>query len=65
MPGFRSLQHQGFVAAKTVDREFRNPYPEGSQARREYADGAMAYRAGKIIARDGSIADPRIQNVAY
>ena len=60
MIGYRSIQHQGYVGARThrgqTDEE-HNPYPRGRSAFYEYQDGCNAFRAGKVIDRQGHVAE--------
>lgn len=68
MIGFRSVQHQGWAAAKAAAtrgddapymRDPHNPYPYmrdgGCAAFYEYQDGCNAYRRGDVIDCRGDI----------
>lgn len=67
MIGYRSVQHQGWFAARAASVTARdnndalatagdkNPYPHGSSAFYEYQDGCNAWRRGDMINCRGDV----------
>lgn len=56
--GYRSVMHQGYMAAKSGKSEESNPYPRGSVASYDYAWGHASYGMNYVINKQGEVVKP-------